>query len=141
MISLIIFGFIVISIFILAGYFAFRILTEKAKQNAEKEFARKNWQLNDMQANLKSQCVEFEKRKNKELNDIIHKQETALAVYREAYKNLLASEKIRHTSEIKTEALQKRIDQLQSELYQARKRAERLANKTKNAVQITPLMD
>ena len=65
----------------------------------------------------------------------------ALTAYREAYKNLLASEKIRHASEIKTDALQKRIDQLQSELYQARKRAERLANKTKNAVKMTPLMD
>ncbi len=141
MITLIISGVMVIIILILVGYFVFQFLTRVATKNAEKEFANRNWQLNNRQGSLKSEYAEFEKRKNKELDDIIKKQEMALTAHREAYKNPLASEKIRHTSEIKTDALQKRIDQLQSELYQARKRAERLANKTKNAVKMSPLMD
>lgn len=141
MISLIISIAIAIAIFIPTAYFTFQFLIRVAKQNAEKELSNRNWQLNNRDANLKSQYAEFEQRKNKELSVITNKQEMALTVYREAYKNLLASEQIRHTSEMKIDTLQKRIDQLQSELYQARKRAERLANKAKSAVQITPLME
>jgi len=127
---------IIISILVLFGYFAFQFLARVAKQNAEKEFSRRNWELQNKEGNLNAQYAESEQQKNKELNEIIYKQETVVAIYRKAYENLLVSEKIRHRSAIKVDALQKRIDQLQSELYQARKRAERLANKTKNAVQI-----
>ncbi len=79
----------------------------------------------------------MEQRKNSELNSIIQKKDEAIIVYKAAFDNLIISEKTREAVQTKVNSLEKQIDQLKSELFQSRKRAERLANKAKNAVQIS----
>lgn len=137
MIDYILFGIIILCVAVCCGYLAFRILTYIARQHAEKEFLTENQKLHQWQANLQSQSALFEQRKNSELNSIIQKKDEAIIVYKAAFDNLIISEKTRETVQTKVNSLEKQIDQLKSELFQARKRAERLANKAKNAVQIS----
>lgn len=125
---------IILLILLIGGYFFYLILLKVAKQKAEKLFQTKQQQLDHWQKKLTTQYSHLEQRKQRELNDIAEKN---AELSRKQAENLVAinvAEKNYAVAQIKIRAMQKRIDQLQSELYQARKRAERLANKAKNNV-------
>lgn len=136
MITTILYGLLIVFLVICLGSFSYHIMLKMARQKAERLFQNKNQQITQWQSELKSQYDYFEHIKKIEQNSIAKLKAEIIRKQEQSQEMMKAAEQIRESAARTVNMYEKRISQLQSELYQARKRAERLANKAKSTVQI-----
>ena len=134
MIMTITLSLLIIMLVVYSWQIIYHLLYSKAQQNAEQTFQSKHQQLEAWQSDLLSQYAQFQQHKKTEENQIAQKKIELIKEQEEYLVLLQHKEQMNQALQYRIDVLQKRISQLQSELFQARRRAERLAKKLKNAV-------
>lgn len=137
MIDTILYTLLILFLSSIGCYIGYFFIKNNLVQKVEKEWQEKNDQLKSWEKSLRSQYAQMEWDSAREKNNISQQKSEAIKEYEKAFSAIKVAEKIRDDSHLKINDLQKRVDQLQSELFQARQRAERFAKKSKNAVQIS----
>ena len=108
----------------------------KANVKIEKNWEKQNKQITALKSQLDDERQVFTDKKIAELNQLSEKETEVLRAHQKTMVILKEAESIRENAKIPIQTFQQRIDQLQLELRNARKRAERLANRSKKAENI-----